>query len=462
MNYIPVDVALTPVMGDEDTFTDRLRRRRFLRLTGAVGTVGLAGCSSQDELQGNTDTDTDTDGGGGGGGGDDDGTDDGGGGGDSEPLPVGVVIPFSGDLSDFGGPMLNGLRMAQEDINAAGGPLGREIELLDEDSATDSTQAVNAANKLVNTDGVQSIIGAVSSGVTISIAKSVSIPNDVLQITSASSSPTITTLEDDDLVWRTRTNDRFVAKVMARIIQDEGVSDAAVIYINNDFGKALADTFEASFEGTTTAKVGYSSGQSSYQQVLSEAFSDDPGFIAFAGYPESGTTMLSQWNEGGYGGNWVLHTSLLSEDVIDNVGADILENMYGVRTKPPTGEATEAFTNDYEEAYPDAQLFSPYSWNSYDALVSYALAVQAAGSADPSAVKEQMRPVSNPPGESVSYGAFGDGKSAIESGTEIDYSGPSGSVDYDANGDVASDMVVVQVVDGAFEDQRTIPADDLV
>jgi len=434
-------------------------------MTGVLGATGLAGCANQQELQGETDTDA-GDGGGGddGGDGDDEGTETtgDGGGGDKQPLPVGVVIPFSGDLSDFGEPMLNALKMAQEDINAAGGPLGREIELLDEDSATDSTQAVNAANKLVNTDGVQSIVGAVSSGVTISIAKSVSIPNGVLQITSASSSPTISTLDDDDLVWRTRTNDRFVAKVMARIIQNQGSDSAAVIYVNNDFGKALANTFESAFEGTTTAKVGYSSGQSSYQQVLSKAFDGDPDYVAFAGYPESGTTMLSQWNEGGYGGNWVLHTSLLSQDVIENVGADVMNGMFGVRTKPPTGDATEAFKSDYGSQYPDAQLFSPYSWNSYDALMSYALAVQAAGSADPAKVKAQMRPASSPPGDAVSYGEFEAGKSALEGGADIDYSGPSGTVNYDDNGDVASDMVIVGVADGQFEDQRTIPADDLV
>ncbi|MFD1645494.1 ABC transporter substrate-binding protein [Haloarchaeobius litoreus] len=451
-------------MAQDDTFADRLRRRRFLRLGGAVGAAGLAGCLNQGELQGETDDgDGETDGGGGGGGDDTDDDDGGGGGGgSSEPIQVGTAIPFSGDLSDFGEPMLNAMQMAVEDINAAGGPLGREVEILDEDTGTDSTQGVNAANKLVETDGVSGLIGAVSSGVTISIAQSVTIPNEVLHITSASSSPSISTLDDDDYVFRTRTNDRFVAKVMARIIQNQGADSAAVIYVNNDFGQALADTFESSFEGTTTATVGYTSGQTSYEQILSEAFSDDPEFIAFAGYPESGTTMLSQWNEGGYGGNWVLHTSMLSEDVISNVGADVIDGMYGVRTRPPTGDATESFVSDYESAYPDADVFSPYSWNSYDALVSYCLAVHAAGTTDSSAVKEEMRTVSNPPGDTYSYTEFGDAVSALDDGGQVDYSGPSGNVNYDDNGDVASDMVVVEVVDGSFEDQEVIPADELV
>ena len=450
-------------MSGDSTFAKRLKRRRFVRLSGAAGVAALAGCSSQEDLQGDGDDggDGSSDGSDSEGGSDSEDGEDGGSG-DSDPIGVGVVIPFSGDLSDFGQPMLNGLEMAREDINAAGGPLGREIELFDEDSETNSTAGVNAANSLINTQNVSGLIGAVSSGVTISIAQSVTIPNEILHITSASSSPTISTLDDDDLVFRTRTNDRFIAQVMAQIIEDEGADSAAVLYINNDFGAALADTFEETFGGTTTATVGYESGQSSYQQALSELYADDPEFVAYAGYPESGTTILNQWNEEGYGGNWVLHTSLLSQDFLDNVGADILNGMYGVRTLPPTGDATSSFEADYADAYPDADLFSPYSWNSYDALVSYALAVHHAGTTDPNAVKESMRPVSNPDGEAVSYGAVGDGFDLIDDGTTIDYSGPSGQVNYDENGDVASDMVIVQVEDGEFVDQETVPAGDLI
>ena len=448
-------------MSNDTTFADRIKRRRFLRLSGAAGAAALAGCSSQEELQGDGGSSDGSDGSDSGDGSD---SEDGGDGESSggDPIGVGVVIPFSGDLSDFGQPMLNGLRMAQEDINAAGGPLGREIELFDEDSETNSTAGVNAANSLVNTQNVSGLIGAVSSGVTISIAQSVTIPNEILHITSASSSPTISTLDDDDLVFRTRTNDRFIAQVMAQIIEDDGADSAAVLYINNDFGAALADTFEETFGGTTTATVGYESGQSSYQQALSELYADDPEFIAYAGYPESGTTILNQWNEEGYGGNWVLHTSLLSQDFLNNVGAEILNGMYGVRTLPPTGDATSSFEEEYADAYPDADLFSPYSWNSYDALVSYALAVHHAETTDPNAVKESMRPVSNPDGEAVSYAEVGDGFDLIDDGTAIDYSGPSGQVNYDDNGDVASDMVIVQVEDGEFVDRETVPAGDLI
>ena len=88
--------------------------------------------------------------------------------------------------------------------------------------------------------------------------------------------------------------------------------------------------------------------------------------------------------------------------------------------------------------------------------------INAAGTADPAEVKGQLRTVSNPEGETVGYAEFERGVSLLDAGTEIDYSGPSGTVDYDENGDVASDMVIVEVQDGQFTDRETIPADELV
>jgi branched-chain amino acid transport system substrate-binding protein len=451
-------------MPHDDSFGERLKRRRFMRIAGAAGAAGLAGCVEGLQEGGDGDSDSGGDDGSttdtGTGTGSDSGDD--GGGGSSETVDIGVAIPFSGDLSDFGSPMQNGFEMAMEDINAAGGPNGREVELHFEDTNSASTQGVNAANKLVDTTSVNALFGAVSSGVTISIAQSVTIPGEILHTTPASSSPVISTLDDNDYVWRTRTNDRFVARVMSMIADNESAETAAVLYVNNDFGSALADVFEESFEGEVTATVGYESGESSYQQSLSTLFEDNPEYVALAGYPESGTTILSQWYEGGYGGNWILHTSLLSDEVINNVGAEVMNGMYGVRTKPPSSGATESFVSDYEDAYPDTQLFSPYSWNSYDALMSWALAADAAGSVESSDVVETLREVSNPPGEEVSYGEFESGVDVLDDGSEVDYSGPSGTVDYDDNGDVASDVVVVSVEDGEFVDQETIPAEDLV
>ncbi|MFB6195129.1 MAG: ABC transporter substrate-binding protein [Haloplanus sp.] len=384
---------------------------------------------------------------------------------DGEPLKIGVIQPYSGDLSEFGSPMENGQRLAIQHINEAGGVNGRQVKLVTEDSGTKPSQGVNAANKLVENQGVSIILGAVSSSVTISIAKSVTIPNGIMHISAASSSPLITTLDDNDYVWRTRTNDRFSAQAMARVLADKGVQKAAVVHIDNDFGTALANTFEQSFEGTTTAKVGYKKGRSSYRSVLDQAFADDPAWVIYGGYTQSGKTILKQWKEGGYGGNWMLHSTVMSEDFVTGVGRDIAAGMWGVQPRPPKGSAVEAFNSDYKSKYPDAPLFRPYTSNSYDAIMSYALAAQKAGSTDPATVKNNMRPVSNPPGTTVGYDSFRNGKTQLGGGTDINYRGPSGTVDYNDAGETASDMGIFRITasgDPMFKQQRTIPASELV
>ncbi|MFB6201904.1 MAG: ABC transporter substrate-binding protein, partial [Halorhabdus sp.] len=383
----------------------------------------------------------------------------------TEPLRIGVVQPYSGDLSEFGSPMENGQRLAVKHINAAGGINGRQVELVTEDSGTKPSQGVNAANKLVENQNVSIIIGAVSSSVTISIAKSVTIPNKIMHISAASSSPLITTLKDNDYVWRTRTNDRFSAQAMARVLADKGVQKAAVVHIDNDFGTALADTFEQSFQGTTTAKVGYKKGRSSYRSVLDQAFADNPEWVVYGGYTQSGKTIMKQWKEGGYGGNWMLHSTVMSEDFVTGVGRDVAAGMWGVQPRPPKGDAVDAFNSEYKNTYPDAPLFRPYTSNSYDAIMSYALAAQKAGTADPTKVKVNMRPVSNPPGTTVGYESFQQGKTRIGNGNDINYRGPSGAVDYNDAGETASDMGIFKITasgDPMFKIQRTVPASELV
>ena len=94
--------------------------------------------------------------------------------------------------------------------------------------------------------------------------------------------------------------------------------------------------------------------------------------------------------------------------------------------------------------------------------MTWALAAHAAGSPESAAVVDTLRDVSNPPGDEVGYDDFGEGVDRLEDDADINYAGPSGTVNYDANGDVASDMVIVAVDDGEFVDQKTISAEDLV
>ncbi len=121
----------------------------------------------------------------------------------AEPVKIGTLLDLTGALEAYGKPIQNGAILAAEHINAAGGPLGRKLELVHRDSQTDPTAGIDAAKKLVELDKVVAIVGALSSGVTIPVATSVTIPSGIVQISPASTSPQITYLQDNDLLFRT-------------------------------------------------------------------------------------------------------------------------------------------------------------------------------------------------------------------------------------------------------------------
>ena len=139
-----------------------------------------------------------------------------------EGTTVGTVLPVSGDLSTLGPGMQKSIDLAFELVNEAGGVNGGEITALHRDSGTSEQVGTDAASGLVNVDGVNVILGAVSSGVTIAIAESVTIPGGVLHMSPASSSNAITALADNDMVFRTRVNDAVKSQVLAELAAAAG------------------------------------------------------------------------------------------------------------------------------------------------------------------------------------------------------------------------------------------------
>ena len=165
----------------------------------------------------------------------------------AEPVKIGTLLDLTGALEAYGKPIQNGAILAAEQLNAAGGPLGRKIELIHRDSQTDPTAGIDAAKKLVELDKVVAIVGALSSGVTIPVATSVTIPSGIVQISPASTSPQLTDLQDNDLLFRTCPSDALQGKVSGRLAKTLGFQTVSTIYVNNPYGSGLSKTFSQTF-----------------------------------------------------------------------------------------------------------------------------------------------------------------------------------------------------------------------
>ncbi|MEX0448733.1 ABC transporter substrate-binding protein [Spiribacter sp. 221] len=367
-------------------------------------------------------------------------------------LRIGALLPLTGDLQAYGESSRNGIELAASEINAEGGVMGQEVVIEIADTQTEPQAGVDAAQRLVSVQDVSAIVGALSSGVTIPVASSVTSVEGVPQISGASTSPVMTTLEDNDFLFRTTPSDAFQGTALASVAADEGIESVAILYINNDYGEGLADAFTEAFEatgGSVVGRTGYEPGMASYRGELSQV-SDGESPLLLIGYPENGQTILRQALEGGYFSQFMFTDGMKSPQIVENLGAEFLNGSFG--TVPEARDDTNAaqhFRSAYEAAYGELPPV-PYIDTAYDAVYTIALAALLADSTDPVAIRDHLRAVNDPEGMTVGPGQFDVAVELVNAGEPINYQGASGSVDYDANGDVAGTFGHWVIEDGEY------------
>jgi ABC-type branched-subunit amino acid transport system substrate-binding protein len=365
------------------------------------------------------------------------------------PLKVGALMPMTGGLQAYGESCYNGIRLAVEEINQAGGVLGNPVELAVGDTQTSAQPGVDAAKKLISIEKVQAIVGALSSGVTIPVATSVTSVEGIPQISSASTSPDITGLKDNDFLFRTVPTDAVQGVALAQIAREKGLKTVSVLYVNNDYGKGLADSFADAFDkmdGKVAHSSAYEPKQASYRGELQNLAKGGAEALVMIAYPEDGTPQIRQALEGGYFQKFVFSDGMKAPEIIDAIGAQYLDGSFG--TAPESrGEANERFKKAYDKMFGELPP-KPYIDSSYDAVMLFALAAEKAGSTDPKAIRDALRTVSAPPGTAVLPGEFAKARDLMAKGADIDYVGASGPVNFDAAGDVAGTYSHWEIKDG--------------
>jgi ABC-type branched-subunit amino acid transport system substrate-binding protein len=364
-------------------------------------------------------------------------------------VKIGTLLDLTGALEAYGKPIQNGAILAAEHLNAAGGPLGQKLELVHRDSQTDPTAGIDAAKKLVELDKVVAIVGALSSGVTIPVATSVTIPSGIVQISPASTSPQITDLQDNGWLFRTCPSDALQGKVSGRLAKTLGFQTVATIYVNNPYGSGLSKTFAQTLTehgGKVVATVAYEEGRPSYRGELDQALKGKPQAIALFSYPENGVTLIRQALELGFTGKFLLADGMKAPEVVQNVGGQYLKGTYGTTPGAREGNAKTRFVEAYTKRFGDKPP-KPYIDNCYDAIAVLALAIHHAKSSEPKAIREALRQVANPPGEAIEPDDFQRAFALIGQAQKINYRGASGEVDFDNHGDVVTPIEIWKIDD---------------
>jgi branched-chain amino acid transport system substrate-binding protein len=383
--------------------------------------------------------------------GDDDDDDGGGGGGEASlNLKIGDSIALTGGLGDFGPPGQKASDLAIEQINAAIKETGVDhtVTVSHEDNETNPQAAVQAARKLVG-DGATCITGAWASADTIPTAQSVSIPEGILQISPASTSDEITPLDDDGLLNRTAPPDSFQGPTLADAIAKDlgGSVEGKTVNIgarNDSYGEGLAGTFSDAWEslgGTVGEEVIYDPEQPSYNSEAEQITGGNPDVIVVIDFPGTfvkvgpalartpGWDPKKAWFTDG----------LASGDLPGDVGPEIVNGMRGTAPgAPDEGEASTAFDELYSASEPKDVERMTFDAQNFDATILCYLAAVAAGSTDGQDMADALQDVSGPGGTEYTWQQLPEAIEALQNGDDIDYTGASGAIDLDENGDATA------------------------
>jgi branched-chain amino acid transport system substrate-binding protein len=289
------------------------------------------------------------------------------------------------------------------------------------------------------------------SGTTIAAAEAVAIPAGVVQISPTATSPAMTGIKDNDLLYRIVPSDNYQGDVLAKIVLDEGIKKVAVTYVNNDYGVGIGNTFIEAFKkagGEVVAAEKHEEKKNSYRSelaTLAKGGAEALVVVAYAG--DSGSTIVKQAIEGGLFTRFIGTDGLRDEALIKEVGADALKtSFFSSPTSPADNPAQaklhEMFNAEYKEGADKA-----FVDQTYDATFLALLAVEKAGSTDRAKMAAALREVASAPGEKVGPGEWAKAKELIKAGKDIDYDGAGGAYDFDANGDVQG-YIGKFVVDG--------------
>ena len=359
---------------------------------------------------------------------------------------IGILVGFTGPIETLAGPMADAAELAISEVNESG---MMQVEAVRGDTTcVDNGAAQTAAERMIG-EGVNAIVGGDCSGVTGAILQNVAIPNGMVMISPSATSPALSTVEDQDLFFRTAPSDAREGEVMTEVLQDRGVNSVALTYTNNDYGKGLADAFQSAFEaagGEVTIAAAHEDGRADYSAEVGALASAGGDVLVVAGYlDQGGLGIIRSALDTGAFDTFVLPGGMVGDSIVENVGPD-LDGSYG-QIAGSDSEGQDILTEMAGDAFDATSAYAP---ESYDAAAIFMLAMMAAGSVDPADYGSQILNVANAPGEKILPGELAKGMQILMDGGDIDYDGAT-AVELIGAGESAGRYREIEVRDGAIE-----------
>jgi branched-chain amino acid transport system substrate-binding protein len=379
-----------------------------------------------------------------------------GGGGGGGPLEVGLAAPYVGEKGFLGPNLQKGVEVAIDEINGAGGPGGGPVKLVTGDTEGTAQGAISAIQKLLEQDDVDALIGPTSVTVltVLNRIQASGVPAMIIASTSA-----LDGTIKGETTFRATPSDTLIGPAMAQAAIDRGTTRCAVVAESLEGAQSTKANVTAAFQelgGEISRTVDVAIGQSSYRSEILKLVGDPVPECAFVEVsPESASQFwqdASQFDEVGQM-LWVGNDVILNEDSIEAL-SPVSEELELIAISPAAiGPGRDDYVAAYQAKFPNANepvILSDLGW---DAMNIVALAAYAAESAEHEAIAGEIQNVSRDGEACTTYGQC---KSLLDEGTDIDYEGASGSADIDDTGNSVSGFGIFEIRDGKVEEAGQI------
>lgn len=304
---------------------------------------------------------------------------------DSETIKIGFVGPLTGELANMGENARAAISIAVDEVNNAGGVLGKNIEVIYEDDLCTGSTGANAISKLINTDKVVAVLGSLCSGATLGEAP-IAEAAKVVQLSYCSTNPTIS--QAGDYIFRDVPSDLFQAKYAAEYLIKNGKKNVALLTIKNDWGDGLNKAFTDAFTkagGTIVITDSFDPNAKDLRVQLTKIKAKNPDAVYFAGYTDASIAGLKQARDLGikaqfFGADAWDDTKIWSE--LGTLGDGAMFTVVGTNSSDEFKAKMKAKLGKDDLVY-----CSNYA---YDGLKVLASAIEKAGETDTTAIKDAL------------------------------------------------------------------------
>jgi len=371
---------------------------------------------------------------------------------DGHELKVGIILGFTGPIESLTPGMAAAAELAMKEVSDSGLLLGGKVlvPVRADSTCIDAAAATAAAERLITSDSVVAIMGADCSGVTTAIANNTAVPNGVVMISPSATSPALSTIDDNGYFFRTSPSDARQGQVLADVLKQRGIMDVAITYTNNDYGKGLADSFTSAFlanGGKIEMTAAHEDGKGDYSAEVGALAASGASHLVVFGYLDQGGKGIIQTSlDTGAFDKFILADGMIGKSLIESIG----EGLNGAIGTLPGSESAGAklFLEVATAGGMDGD--GPFRPESYDAAALIALAIQAGGSADRSAIQANIMGVANAPGEKILPGQLAKALKILADGGQVNYEGAT-NVEFSDVGEAAGSYKELEVMNGEFK-----------